>query len=117
MAERRYCPRSIRLSFILNGGPTDVAYAQATKDIAYMKALAANGQFDYPILWANRGIGHMSDILTDNGGTFGTFLTDWLRYQFFGDQSRMFEGDDCGYCRDSDHTSELWTLDKFNGAP
>lgn len=99
----------------LNGGPTDAAYSQATDDIAYLKELAANGQFDYPILWANRGIGHMADILTDNGGTFGAFLSDWLRYQFFGDRAEMFEGDDCGYCEDNDHSSELWTLDKCNG--
>jgi hypothetical protein len=100
----------------LNGGSTDVAYTQATTDIAYLKELAAKGEFDYPILWANRGIGHMADILKDNGGTFGTFMADWLRYQFFGDRAQMFEGDDCGYCQDDDHDSELWTLEKWNGA-
>ncbi len=101
----------------LNGGSTDVAYAQATKDIDFLKGLAEKGQFEYPFLWANRGIGHMADILQDNGGTFGTYLTDWMRYKFFGDQAEMFEGDDCGYCQDNDHESELWTLEKYNGAP
>jgi len=100
----------------LNGGPTDVAYAQATKDIDYLKGLAEQGQFDYPILWANRGIGHMADILTDNGGTFGAYLKDWLVYQFFGEGAEKFEGDDCGYCQDNDRTSEQWTLEKWNGA-
>lgn len=95
----------------LNGGPTDVAYAQAIEDIAYLKELG-----NVPIYWANRGIGHMADILEDNGGTFGAYLTDWLRYQFFGDQADQFEGDDCGYCQDNDHESELWTLEKWNGA-
>ncbi len=99
----------------LNGGPKDGAYSQATLDTAYLRKLAEKGEFDYPILWANRGIGHMADILTDNGGTFGTCLTDWLRYQFWGEQANMFEGDDCGYCQDNDPTSELWTLEKWNG--
>ncbi len=96
----------------LNGGPTDVAYAQATKDIDYL-----NKMDKLPVYWANRGIGHMADILEDNGGTFGAYLTDWMRYQFFEERSQMFEGDNCGYCQDKDHTSERWTLDKFNGAP
>lgn len=95
----------------LNGGPTDVAYTQATKDIDYLKKLNK-----VPVYWANRGIGHMADILQDNGGTFGTYITDWMRYQFFGERSEMFLGDDCGYCEDDDHESEQWTLDKFNGA-
>ena len=102
----------------LNGGPTDVAYAQATKDIEYLVGLAEKDEFDYPIYWANRGIGHMADILQDDGGTFGQYLANWLRYQFFNDPEcvAMFEGDDCAYCQDNDHKSKLWTLEKWNGA-
>ncbi len=103
----------------LNGGPTDVGYANAQKDIEFLKGLAAEGQFEYPILWGNRGIGHMADILTDNGGTFGAYMKDWLIYKFFDDPEAkaMFEGDNCGYCEDNDPSSEKWTLEKFNGAP
>lgn len=98
----------------LNGGSTDVAYAQAIKDIEFLA-----DKTDIPLYWVNSGIGHMADILTDNGGTFGKCLKDWLLYQFFDDATakNMFVGDNCGYCQDDDHDTAPFTVNKYNGAP
>jgi hypothetical protein len=98
----------------LNGGSTDVAFAQATLDIKMLDELNT-----VPTYWVNSGIGHMADILTDNGGTFGKLLADWLRYQFFGDEAcaALFVGDACGYCQDNDPDSVPWTMQKYNDAP
>lgn len=95
----------------LNGGSTDIAYAQAEADVAWISA-----NMDIPLYWVNSGIGHMADILTDNGGTFGTCLKDWMVYQFFGDTPENFEGDDCLYCQDDDRETVPFTVEKFNGA-
>ncbi len=98
----------------MNGGPTDVAYANAETDIAALDKMDT-----VPIYWANLGIGHMADILEDGGGEFGRVMTGWLMYQFWGDpeSTALFEGEDCGLCIDDDPASQQWTLQKYNGAP
>lgn len=77
----------------VNGGPPDVAYANAADDFARIGHI--------PVLFAENGVGHGGTYWTaDNGGDYALVATRWLDWQLRGDAAaaRMFRGAACELC-------------------
>ncbi len=77
----------------INGGPTDVAYENATDDFARIGQVA--------VFFAENGVGHGGTYWTaPNGGDYAQVATAWLDWQLKGDAqaAKMFRGADCGLC-------------------
>jgi len=78
--------------FYLIGGPSDIAYPNATDDFARIEKV--------PVVMANLDVGHGGTYRQPNGGEFGKAAVAWLKWQLKGDQAarKMFVGADCGLC-------------------
>ena len=83
----------------VNGGPADIAYANAKDDYDRIDAV--------PALFASYPIGHGGTFQAVNGGEYGLVTVAWLDWQLKGDTAAaaMFTGATCGLCR-RDH----WTV-------
>ena len=85
------------------GGPTDIAYPNASDDFARITHV--------PVLFANLPVGHGGTIMRPNGGGWAKVGWKWLDWQLKGsaEAGRYFIGEDCGLCREPD-----WTVDRKN---
>lgn len=80
------------------GGESDIAYENAEADWQELQ------QLDIPAVNANLDVGHGATYHLPNGGPFARAPLAWLQWQLQGNPAarRMFVGDNCGFCRDSD---------------
>jgi hypothetical protein len=78
--------------FYLIGGPKDIAYPNATDDVARIDKV--------PVVMMNLDVGHGGTYREANGGEFGKAAVAWLKWQLKGDQAakKMIVGADCGFC-------------------
>jgi dienelactone hydrolase len=78
------------------GGEKDVAYAAAEKDFTEINHV--------PVFKANLAVGHNGTLWQPHGGKFAEIATHWLLWQLKEDTKAgaMFEGPNCGYCRDAE---------------
>ncbi len=83
------------------GGESDIAYENAELDWAVLQTL------EIAAINANMDVGHGGTYGMSNGGPFARGPLAWLEWQLRGsvEASRMFVGEDCGFCTDSE-----WTL-------
>jgi dienelactone hydrolase len=84
----------------VNGGPADIAYANALDDYQRIDRV--------PALFAWLPVGHGGTFFTEpNGGPYADVAIAWLDWQLKGDRKagRMFAGRDCGLC-----TDRKWTV-------
>ena len=89
--------------FYMIGGPSDIAYPNATDDFARIEKV--------PVFMLNHDVGHGGTYRQPNGGEFGKAAVAWLQWQLKDDQAakKMFVGTDCGYCSNS-----LWKIQVKN---
>jgi len=89
--------------FYLIGGPKDIAYPNATDDVARIDKV--------PAVMMNLDVGHGGTYRETNGGEFGKAAVAWLKWQLKGDQAakKMFVGADCGFC-----SSDAWKIEVKN---
>jgi len=89
--------------FYMIGGPSDIAYPNATDDFARIEKV--------PVFMLNHDVGHGGTYRQANGGEFGKAAVAWLKWQLKDDQAakKMFVGTDCGYCLNS-----LWKIQVKN---
>jgi len=89
----------------VQGGPSDIAYANGMDDYAQIEHV--------PIAMANIDVGHGGTYWDPNGGQAAQVVVNWLNWQLRQDvnASRMFLGEACGLCRDSQWTFEKKGLD------
>ena len=83
----------------VNGGPSDIAYANAADDFARIDAV--------PALFAWYPVGHGGTFYTaPNGGEYGVVAVKWLDWQLKRDRAAaaFFTGAQCGLCRRPDWT-------------
>ncbi|MFB9317664.1 alpha/beta hydrolase [Cryptosporangium minutisporangium] len=82
----------------LNGGPTDIAYANAVDDFGKLPASTP------AFFGALNGAGHYGTFGQPNGGEFAVVGTAWLDWQLKGSQTAaaQFVGPACGLCQDAD---------------
>jgi len=86
----------------INGGPADIAYANALDDFERIDHV--------PALFAWLPVGHGGTFYTaPNGGDYGRVGAAWLDWQLKHDvkAGAMFVGPDCGLC-----TDKRWTLQR-----
>jgi hypothetical protein len=87
------------------GGPDDVAYPQAEADFGAINTV--------PLFYGNTPVGHGGTYAQDNGGEFAQVGIAWLKWQLYGDMGAsaagMFQGPDCGLCKNT-----KWTVRKKN---
>lgn len=79
----------------INGGPSDIAYANALDDFTRIDQV--------PAFFAWLPVGHGGTFFTEpNGGAYGDVAVAWLNWQLRRDAAagRMFTGKDCGLCKD-----------------
>lgn len=79
----------------IQGGPTDIAYANGMDDFARIDHV--------PAAMVNLlGKGHGGTYFEPNGGKAARIVADWLEWQLRGDTeaARSFLGEDCGLCGD-----------------
>jgi hypothetical protein len=89
----------------VQGGPTDIAYANGMDDFARIDHV--------PAAMVNLvGKGHGGTYFEPNGGKAARVVVDWLEWQLRGnaDAAKSFLGDDCGLCGDSEVTIERKNL-------
>jgi hypothetical protein len=81
--------------FYMIGGPSDIAYPNATDDFARIQKV--------PVVMLNHDVGHGGTYRQANGGEFGKAAVAWLKWQLKDDQAakKMFVGSDCGFCSNS----------------
>ncbi len=89
--------------FYMIGGPSDIAYPNATDDFARIEKV--------PVVMLNHDVGHGGTYRQANGGEFGKAAVAWLKWQLKDDQAakKMFVGTDCGFC-----TNSLWKIQVKN---
>ena len=79
---------------IINGGPSDIAYANGKADFEAITNI--------PIMMANLPVGHGGTYRQDNGGEMAKVALGWLRWHLFDDLGAtgkgMFIGPNCGLC-------------------
>ena len=79
---------------IINGGPSDIAYANGKADFEAINNI--------PIMMANLPVGHGGTYRQDNGGEMTKVAIGWLRWHLFDDLGAtgkgMFVGPSCGLC-------------------
>ncbi|MDB5719412.1 MAG: hypothetical protein JWP15_30 [Alphaproteobacteria bacterium] len=86
----------------INGGPADIAYANALDDFQRIDRV--------PALFAWLPVGHGGTFFTaPNGGAYADIAIAWLDWQLKRDRKAgaMFLGKNCGLCRDS-----RWTVQR-----
>ncbi|MDA3927657.1 MAG: hypothetical protein PF541_01770 [Prolixibacteraceae bacterium] len=85
------------------GGESDIAYNNGMDDYKQIKHV--------PVFVANMDVGHGGTYGQPHGGEFGKVATAWFLWQMKSDNeaSKMFLGDDCGLCNDSE-----WKLESKN---
>ena len=83
----------------LIGGPSDIAYPNASDDVARIEKV--------PVFFANLPVGHGGTFASPNGGEWATVSTQWLEWQLKSnaDASRDFAGAECRLCKDG-----RWTI-------
>lgn len=83
---------------IVNGGESDIAYANGKRDFETLPGRVPVFYGVYP------SVGHGGTYNQDNGGAFGVAAVAWLRWQLMNDTSRTgegyFVGARCGLCTD-----------------
>ncbi len=92
----------IPLMYVI-GGPSDIAYPNATDDYARIT--------DLPVVILNQDVGHDGTYENPYGGSFSIPTIAWLNWHLKNDQeaSFMFIGDECQLCDD-----DSWTFEKKN---
>lgn len=87
----------------IEGGPTDIAYANAMDDYARIKHV--------PVAMLNQDTGHGGNFTDLNGGAAAQAAVNWLKWQLRGDTtaSALFTGAECGMC-----TSDHWDYQSKN---
>ncbi len=85
----------------LNGGPTDMAYANGHDDFDRINHV--------PVVFANIDVGHSGAYRNPNGGKVAPVAIAWLDWQLKGDRQagRMFTGAKCGLC-----TNPEWRIER-----
>lgn len=85
----------------LDGGPTDIAYANGLDDY--------NRITHVPAFWVNTPTGHGGTYHDPMGGRNASIVVDWLQWQLRGDASaaRTFTGANCRLCTDPVATIEF----------
>jgi dienelactone hydrolase len=85
------------------GGPSDIAYKNATDDFARIDHV--------PALIANRDVGHAGTFAEPHGGAFAAAGVAWLKWRLKGDEQagKMFLGEPCGLAADP-----KWTVERKN---
>ncbi|MBN2735828.1 MAG: dockerin type I repeat-containing protein [Spirochaetales bacterium] len=83
----------------LEGGTSDMAYANGKRDFQAIK----NGAV--PAMFVSRNVGHGGTLNDDNGGLFGQVTLAWLNWWLKDDMSAtgkgFLVGSTCNICRDS----------------
>ena len=79
----------------IQGGPTDVAYPNATDDFARITVV--------PVMMGEIQVGHGGTFRQANGGEYARVGTAWLDWKLKGDgqAAKLFTGKDCGLCTDA----------------
>ena len=95
------CCRRCATPVIIQGGPTDIAYANGMDDFARVAHV--------PIAMANLPVGHGGTFSEPNGGVAASVAVSWLNSQLRGDaeSAGRFVGEDCGLCKDM-----RWSLER-----
>lgn len=85
------------------GGESDIAYKNGMDDYRRINHV--------PVFVANMDVGHGGTYGQPHGGEFAKVATAWFLWQMKGDSeaSKMFLGDDCGFCNDPN-----WKLESKN---
>ncbi len=85
----------------VQGGPTDIAYANGRDDFARIDHV--------PAVMVDLPVGHGGTYFEPNGGKAARIVVDWLEWQLRGDSeaAKSFLGPDCGLC--GDHEVEIET--------
>lgn len=88
----------------IQGGPTDIAYANGMDDFAHINHV--------PAVMVNLPKGHGGTYHEPLGGKGARIAVDWLDWQLRGNQkaARSFTGKDCGLCGDPEVTIERKNL-------
>jgi hypothetical protein len=88
----------------LDGGPTDIAYANGLDDYTRIAHV--------PAFWVNTPTGHGGTYHDPMGGRNASIVVDWLQWQLRGDASaaRTFTGANCRLCTDPVATIEFKNL-------
>jgi dienelactone hydrolase len=78
----------------VQGGPTDIAYANGRDDFARIDHV--------PAVMVDLPVGHGGTYFEPNGGKAARIVVDWLEWQLRGDAAaaKSFLGEDCGLCGD-----------------
>lgn len=89
----------------VQGGPTDIAYANGMDDFARIDHVLA-------VMVNLVGKGHGGTYFEPNGGKAARVVVDWLEWQLRGDAeaAKSFLGEDCGLCGDPEVTIERKNL-------
>ncbi|HEU5133581.1 MAG TPA: hypothetical protein VFU13_00430 [Steroidobacteraceae bacterium] len=84
-------------TFYILGGETDIAYANGMDDFQRIRHVPA-------YLGNLVGAGHGGTYWQPNGGKAAAAVVAWLDWQLRSDPraAKMFEGEDCGLCKDPD---------------
>jgi hypothetical protein len=85
-----------------NGGIPDIAYENSNDDVSRINHV--------PLFYGvMNGAGHGATFRHVNGGKFAEVGANWLMWRLKGDSKAgaMFDGADCGLCRDP-----AWTVQK-----
>jgi hypothetical protein len=87
----------------INGGPADAAYVNAIDDIKHIDKV--------PVFFGWINVGHGGTYNHPGGGRFAEVGIAWLQWRLNGDKkaARLFEGPDCGLCKDP-----IWHVEKKN---
>lgn len=85
----------------LDGGPTDIAYANGLDDYQRIAHV--------PAFWVNTPTGHGGTYHQPMGGRNAAIVVDWLEWQLRGDAAaaRTFVGANCRLCTDPEATIEF----------
>lgn len=88
----------------LDGGPTDIAYANGLDDYQRIAHV--------PAFWVNTPTGHGGTYHDPMGGRNASIVVDWLEWQLRGDMgaARTFIGANCRLCTDPAATIEFKNL-------
>ena len=85
-----------------NGGVSDIAFENSNDDVSRIEKV--------PVFYGvMKEAGHAATYAHVNGGKFGEVGANWLLWRLKGDKTAgaMFEGTDCGLCKDP-----AWTVQK-----
>ena len=85
-----------------NGGVSDIAFENSNDDVSRIEKV--------PVFYGvMKEAGHAATYAHVNGGKFGEVGANWLLWRLKGDRKAgaMFEGTDCGLCKDP-----AWTVQK-----